>query len=94
VTHALQEVTNIFSAGGGEKLAQSWQVPFLGVFSCVLPAAHGLMLSSTGRIPIEPRLTAALEQGLSFMNAFEDSAARDALLGVCDALQALPPRPA
>lgn len=68
------EETNIFSAGGGERLAEEEHVPFLG------------------KIPIDPRLGAALETGERFLEKFPESEVYKAVSKVIQPLLELPKR--
>lgn len=61
------EVTYIFKQGGGEKLAEKANVPFLA------------------KIPIEPGVGTASDEGKPFMKAIPDSAAAKAFAAVVDA---------
>eukprot|EP00038_Savillea_parva_P025086 m.46172 g.46172 ORF g.46172 m.46172 type:complete len:273 (-) comp6727_c0_seq2:122-940(-) len=71
--HCSEEV-NIFSAGGGERLAEESGVPFLG------------------KIPVDPRLGAALDAGERFLDKFPESEVFSVVSKIVEPLLALPPR--
>lgn len=71
--HCSEEV-NVFSAGGGERLAEEAKVPFLG------------------KVPIDPRLGAALDVGERFLDKFPESEVFAVVSRIVQPLLALPDR--
>ena len=83
------ECTNVFSKGGGEQLAQHASVPFLGNIiststhkSSDLNEFKKIILLFLGCIPLEPKLTQSEEDGKSFLEQFDNSAARQSILEI------------
>jgi len=71
--HCSEEV-NVFSAGGGERLAEEAGVPFLG------------------KVPIDPRLGAALDAGEPFLDKFPESEVFAVVAAIVKPLLELPRR--
>lgn len=63
-----EQVTNIFSAGGGERLAAEMGVPFLG------------------RIPLDPELARAGDEGYAFMKVHPEHPTARAVQAVADSV--------
>ena len=83
-----QECSNIFSSGSGERLATQLSCPFLGDHTNSNTNIH--LITSPGRVPIDPLLTAALDQGTPLAEAATPTTAIfDVLI---EPLVHLPPR--
>lgn len=72
--HFKKECTNLFSTGGGESLAQEFDVEFLGeiFFTWYLFIDHNqkywqFIITNIGRVPIDPSLTLMIE------NSYKDN---------------------
>ncbi len=62
------KTTDVFKAGGGEKMARDMDVPFLG------------------RIPLDPKITQASDDGKPYVKSFKDSESAKAFATAIDAL--------